>query len=130
MVVLGGVGAQFHGWKSATADLDITIDRGEENVERLNRALAEMGAGEPQYGQFGTAFETRYGRLELVRKADGIGEYEDWLRNAGEKELGEGLVVLVASPEDILTSKKAAGRSKDLATVDQMRRDFEADGKS
>jgi hypothetical protein len=46
-----------------------------------------MGAGEPKFGQSVTAFETRLGRLELVRKADGIGGYEDWLRNAGEKPL-------------------------------------------
>jgi hypothetical protein len=96
----------------------------DENVQRINRALAEMGAGEPQIGQFGTAFDTRYGRLELVRKADGIGEYEDWLRNAGEKELEQGLAITVAAPEDILTSKRAAGRAKDLATLDQMRADF------
>jgi hypothetical protein len=60
-----------------------------------------------------------------VRRADGIGEYEDWLRNAGERELGDGLVVMVADREDILASKRAAGRSKDLLAVDQMRADFE-----
>lgn len=124
MVVLGGVGAQLHGWKSATTDLDIAVDKGDENVARLNRALAEMGAKQPEYGQFGTAFDTKYGRLELVRKADGIGEYEDWLRSAGEKELDEGLTVVVADASDILTSKAAAGRAKDLAALDQMREDM------
>lgn len=62
----------------------------------------------------------------MVRKTDGIGEYEDWLRNAGERELDDGLVIMVADAEDILTSKQAAGRSKDLAALDQMRADFEA----
>ena len=126
MVVLGGVGAQLHGWKSATADLDIAIDKSDDNIARLDHALVEMGAGPPEYGQFGTAFETKYGRLELVRKADGIGEYKDWLRNAGEKELGEGLTIVVADPHDILISKEAAGRDKDLAALDQMREDFES----
>jgi hypothetical protein len=126
MVILGGVAAQLHGWRSATIDLDIAIDRSEENVSRLNRALLEMGAGEPSYGQFGTSYETKYGRLELVRKADGIGGYEDWLRNAGEKQVGDGLTLLVAAPDDILMSKRAAGRDKDLAVLDQMREDFES----
>jgi hypothetical protein len=128
MVVVGGVGAQFHGWKSATADLDIAVDRSDDNVTRLNGALAEMGAGHPEYGQFGTAFDTKYGRLELVRKADGIGEYKDWLRNAGEKALEGGLTIVIANPDDILASKEAAGRDKDLAALDQMRKDFEAAG--
>ena len=126
MVVLGGVGAQLHGWKSATIDLDIAIDKSDENVSRLNRALVEMGAEEPKYGQFGTSYETEYGRLELVRKADGIGEYEDWLRNASEKKVNEGLTLLVADPDDILTSKRAAGPDKDFAVLDQMREDFES----
>lgn len=82
MVVVGGVAAQFHGWRSATTDLDVAIDRSDANVTRINLALQEAGAGDPQIGQFGTAFSTRFGRLELVRKADGIGEYKDWLRNA------------------------------------------------
>jgi len=125
MVVLGGVGAQFHGWRSATADLDVAVDRSEANVARINLALQEAGAGDPQVGQFGTAFKTRFGRLELVRKADGIGEYADWLRNAREKKLDDGLVIMVADPEDILASKRAAGRSKDLAALDQMRADFD-----
>jgi hypothetical protein len=130
MVVLGGVGAQFHGWKSATVDLDIAVDRGEANVVRINLALQEAGAGDPQIGQFGTAFITRFGRLELVRKADGIGEYEDWLRNAGEKELDDGLAIMVADPEDIIASKRAAGRGKDLLALDQMRADFDSTSSS
>jgi hypothetical protein len=126
MVVVGGVAAQFHGWRSATTDLDVAVDRNDANVRRINLALQEAGARDPHIGQFGTAFNTRFGRLELVRKADGIGEYKDWLRNAAEKELDDGLVVVVADPEDILASKQAAGRSKDLAALDQMRADFEA----
>ncbi len=125
LVVLGGVGAQLRGWMSATTDLDIALSRSDDNVERFNRALVEMGLiGEPQYGQFGTSFETRHGRIEVVRKADGIGGYEDWLRRATEEDFGEGLVIVVAAGEDILTSKQAAGRAKDEAVLEQMREDL------
>jgi hypothetical protein len=107
----------------------IALSRSEENVDRFNRALAEMGVfGEPQYGQFGTAFETRHGRLEVVRKADGIGGYEDWLRRATEEDFGEGLVIVVAAGEDILSSKQAAGRAKDEAVLQQMREDLGGSG--
>ena len=128
MVVLGGVGAQLHGWKSATMIWTIAIDKSDEMTSAVSdRALVEMGAGEPRYGQFGDLLrDPEYGRLELVRKADGIGEYEDWLRNASEKKVNEGLTLLVADPDDILTSKRAAGRDKDLAVLDQMRADFES----
>lgn len=125
-VVIGGVAAQLHGWSAATNDLDIAISPGQSNADRLNRALASVGAGSPSYGQLGTAFETQYGRLEIVRRADGIGRYADWLKRASPHELEGGLIVIVADPEDILRSKSAARREKDLAAIRQMRRDFAA----
>jgi hypothetical protein len=59
-----------------------------------------------------------------VRRAHAIGYYQDWLREAREHEVANGLTVLVAAPEDILRSKEAAGRDKDRAALSQMRQDF------
>lgn len=125
-VVVGGVAAQIHGWQAATVDLDIAVAREEDNVERLNRALAEVGAGPQSVGQFGSAFSTRYGRLEIVARAHGIGQYAHWLARAEKHELADGLTVMVAAADDILRSKEAAGREKDLAALEQMKKDFEA----
>lgn len=76
--MIGGVAAQIHGWQGATLDLDITVLVEDDNVQRLNLALATVAARQIGIGGLGTAFETRYGRLEIVRRADGIGSYEDW----------------------------------------------------
>jgi hypothetical protein len=114
-VVVGGVAAQVHGWRGATADLDIAVSTEDSNVERLNLALASVGAGSGTVGAFGTVFAKKYGRLEIVRRAHAIGHYPDWLRGAREHRLGEGLTVVVAAPGDILRSKEAAGREKDRA---------------
>jgi hypothetical protein len=43
-VVVGGVAAQLHGWRGATVDLDIAVSTEDANVERLNLALASVGA--------------------------------------------------------------------------------------
>jgi hypothetical protein len=123
-VVVGGVAAQVHGWRGATVDLDITVSTDDTNVTRLNRALASVGAGQGTVGAFGTSFRTIHGRLEIVRRAHGVGHYADWLRAAREHEVAEGLTVVVAAPEDILRSKEAAGREKDRAALPQMRQDF------
>ena len=96
----------------------------ESSVARLNLALASVGAGIGTVGAFGTAFATKYGRPEIVRRAHAIGHYADWLRRAREHRLGEGIVVAVAAPDDILRSKEAAGREKDRAALPQMRQDF------
>ena len=127
-VVVGGVAAQLHGWQGATADLDIAIAVEDPNVQRLNRALASVGAGPGVVGGLGTSFKTRHGRLEIVRRADAIGRYPDWLRNARSREVVDGLVVLVAAADDILRSKEAAGREKDRAALPQMRADFRDSG--
>jgi hypothetical protein len=123
-VVVGGVAAQIHGWRAATLDLDIAVSIDEANVSRLNAALASVDAGEGKIGAFGTAFQTRHGRLEIVRRADGIGHYEDWLRRACEHEVEPGIAVVVADAEDVLRSKEAAGREKDRAALPQMRIDL------
>ncbi len=124
LVVVGGVAAQVHGWRGATADLDIAVSVEGTNVERLNRALASVGAAAGVPGGLGTAFSTRHGRLEIVRRADGVGDYAAWLRGARQRDVGDGLTVVVADADDILRSKEAAGREKDLAALPQMRRDF------
>lgn len=128
LVVVGGVAAQLHGWRGATVDLDIAVSIDESNVRRLNRALVEVGAGPGLPGALGTVFSTTYGRLEIVRVAEGIGDYAAWSLHAAAHDLGDGLTVVVADPDDVLRSKEAAGRDKDRAALPQMRRDFVAEG--
>lgn len=123
-VLIGGVGAQAHGWRGATLDVDIAMSTEVDNVIRLNRALETVRAGAPHVGGLGTTFTTIYGRLEIIRRADGIGGYVDWTRNASTRELADGVTIVVASPADILRSKEASGRHKDLAVLAQMRSDF------
>ncbi len=124
LVVVGGVAAQLHGWRGATVDLDIAVSIEQSNVERLNAALVSVGAGLGVPGALGTVFSTVHGRLEIVRRADGIGDYAAWLRRARPHDIGDGIKVIVADPDDVLRSKEAAGRDKDRATLPQIRRDF------
>jgi hypothetical protein len=91
-VVVGGVAAQIHGWTSATLDLDIAVSSEDTNVDRVNAALASVGA------------------------------------SLHEQEVTDDLAVVVAAPDDILRSKEAAGRDKDLAALPRMRKDFENAG--
>lgn len=74
-------------------------------------------------GGLGTSFETKFGRLEIVRRADGVGVYDDWMRNATGMEFDH-LVIVVAATEDIVRSKEASNREKDRAALPGMRRDF------
>ena len=126
-IVIGGVAAQLHGWRGATLDLDITVATTGKNVERLNAALRKLKASHPMVGALGTAFRTKFGRLEVVGRADGVGEYEDWARRARRETIERGLSVDVADPEDVARSKEAAGRAKDIDALPQLRTDLGLD---
>jgi len=123
-VVVGGVAAQIHGWRGATADLDIAVPTEDSNVERLNLALASVGArsGTSEPSARSSRRSTAGSRSCAAPMRSG--HYADWLRGAREHRLGDGLTVVVAAPDDILRSKEAAGREKDRAALPQMRQDF------
>ncbi|MGH2831511.1 MAG: hypothetical protein ACRDK2_01945 [Solirubrobacteraceae bacterium] len=125
-VIVGGVAAQFRGWTGATTDLDIAVASDESNAERINRTLAEVGLMKVDVGGLGTSFETKFGRLEIVRRADGIGLYDDWMRNASKMKFDH-LTIVVAAVEDIVRSKESSNREKDRAVLPGMRRDFGLD---
>jgi len=125
-VIVGGVAAQLQGWVGTTADLDIAVASGESNAERINRALSEVGLMKADIGGLGTSFETRHGRLEIVRRADGVGAYDDWMRNA-RKMTFDHLTIAVAATGDIVRSKEASNRAKDRAALPGMRHDFGLD---
>jgi hypothetical protein len=64
---------------------------------------------------------TDAGELDITRRPNGTDGYEDLKRAAHYQPLGEGLQIAIASLEDVIRSKTAAGRAKDLAVLPQLR---------
>lgn len=64
---------------------------------------------------------TDAGELDITRRPNGTDGYEDLKRGAHYQSLGQGLQIAIASLEDVIRSKTAAGRAKDLATLPQLR---------
>jgi hypothetical protein len=62
-------------------------------------------------------FVTDAGDFDLLGTPEGTGGYEDLARTAVKTDL-DGLVVLVASIDDLIRMKKAAGRPKDLIELE------------
>lgn len=123
-VLVGGVACQAHGWTGATRDVDVTVAVDDANTARVEAALVELGARNPAVGALGTSFQTRLGRVELLRDTDGVGDYAAWHRRAQVIDLGDGLRAPVGHPDDLLRSKEAAGREKDRAQLPAIRRDL------
>lgn len=140
-VLIGGMAAILHGDVGATFDIDVVPERTEENLKRLAEALRSLGArirteGEPEGLPFDCSMEffrglppdaivnmtTRAGDLDVTFCPSGTSGFADLKRDAIEVEAGERLHILVASLEDVIRSKEAAGREKDRLTLPRLRR--------
>jgi hypothetical protein len=130
-VVIGGIAGATHGSPSVTQDLDVCYERGEENLERLATALGSiharlrgadhdlpfsLDAKTLEAGDHFT-FITDLGDLDCLGIPAGTLGYDDLMKGAVNIDL-EGLNVAVASIDDLIRMKRAAGRPRDLAELE------------
>ena len=132
-VVIGGFAAVVRGSSVVTYDIDVIAARAEANLERLATALrrlnAQLRTGDELIPlsvnadflaqmQVSLNLTTDFGDLDLVFAPAGPkSTYEAWLQEAGEMDLGDSLVVTIASLADVIASKRAANRPKDAAAL-------------
>ncbi|HLA93137.1 MAG TPA: hypothetical protein VJO36_06360 [Actinomycetota bacterium] len=130
-VVIGGVGSRLHGSPTVTNYTDICYERTPENLERLARALRSIRArlrGLEEDGPFVLdektlaagdhfTFTTQAGALDCLGTPSGVSGFEQLAARAVPFDV-DGLTVLVASLDDLIAMKRAAGRPKDLIEVE------------
>lgn len=139
-VLVGGVAARLRGAPILTQDVDVTPAMTDRNLENLVKALEELDARlrtkpepegvpfpfDPHLIRSATVWNmvTRYGDLDLVISPAGTEGYRDLIRDADEflVAVEPDLRVMVASLVDVIRTKQAAGREKDLATLPLLRR--------
>ena len=135
-VVIGGYAAVLAGIDVVTRDIDITPATDQANLERLARALDDLHAAirtradeppvplpaDPRLLARAEILNltTDAGDLDITSQPDGTRGYEDLKQHAHPQPLGGGLYITIASLQDIIRSKTAAGRAKDLATLPQL----------
>ena len=120
-IVIGGIASVIYGVPRATFDLDILIDATPENAQRLLDALLEAGLGTASLTNVNeilsneiTIFKDRV-RIDVQTSTPGLSFQDAWpQRNTLQYQ---GQQFYVASREDLITSKKAAGRTVDLDDV-------------
>jgi hypothetical protein len=120
-VVIGGIAAVLHGVPRATFDLDILIDSTPSNSQKLLAAMMEAGLGtaelispEEILAHEITIFQDRV-RIDVQTRTPGLVFSEAWERRETMEYQGQKFYVV--SKEDLIASKKAAGRTVDLEDV-------------
>jgi len=120
-VVIGGIASVLHGVPRATFGLDILIEPTAENVSRLLDAFTAAGFGTAQLTSVDeilaneiTIFKD-FVRIDVQTSTPGLLFQNAWDRRVTMQYQGQ--IFYVASREDLISSKRAAGRKVDLEDV-------------
>jgi len=120
---IGKSGAILLGYPDTTQDADLFVDRSEENGARLVTALRDLGftiaanqAEEIQRGKDFVQLKNGPFDLDLIFAPDGIERFEDaWKRHVEVEGFH------VCHIDDIIASKEASGRAKDLESLPRLK---------
>lgn len=132
-VVIGGVAVIVQASPRFTRDLDITYATDQDNLERLGAVLIALRAqlrgveGDlpfvPDARTLRNAqiltLTTPDGDIDLLADPDGSPGYSDLRRRASRVDL-DGFTVRIASIDDIIAMKRAAGRPQDIVDLESL----------
>jgi hypothetical protein len=120
-LVIGGIASVLYGVPRATFDLDIFIEATTDNARRLLEALLNAGLAtasltsvEELLANEITIFKDRV-RIDVQTSTPGLSFQEAWKRRTTMNYQGQEFFVV--SKQDLISSKRAAGRDVDLEDV-------------
>ena len=132
-VIVGGVAVVLQAMPRFTKDLDICYSTAQDNLEALGGVLVGLAAqlsgisetvpfvpdGRTLRHTQILCLTTRAGDIDLLLEPDGAPRYDILRERASVVDLS-GRRVRIASIEDLLAMKRAAGRPQDLADIESL----------
>jgi len=123
-LLVGGWAVIYHGYSRATDDFDIWIALNPENADRIVRTLRKFGFDVTPPAEVFLQEDKvlRLGNepnlIEIMTSASGV-RFEDCYRDRLETTLDNEPVSLI-SLKDLRINKRASGRLKDLADLEEL----------
>ena len=124
-LIVGAFAVAYHGYPRYTSDIDIFVEKSDENAELLLKAIGQFGFGgvglskedflrKDQVIQLGVAPN----RIDVMTFISGVSFEEAW----ASRELGElgGVKVPFISRDLLKRNKEATGRTQDLADLEHL----------
>lgn len=137
-LIVGGYAVIYHAQPRYTKDIDFFIKADPENANATYAALAEFGAPlkgirPDDFTDHNTFF--RFGRdpkgFDILPDIPGVDFDAAWARRVEMVvDTATGLKGNVISADDLIASKLASGRPRDLADVDEIRKAAESQARS
>jgi predicted nucleotidyltransferase len=133
-VIVGGFAAVIHGSSMLTRDLDVCTVLSDSAVGKLrnifrdlhpihrftSQRLSFLDNPEPGTTLKNLYLQTDLGPIDFLSTIDGIGNYDDVMKNAEEIILFDRKVHIISLP-DLLRAKETLGREKDIITAKELR---------
>jgi len=124
-LVVGGYAVTYHGYPRTTGDLDLWIERTEENASRVVEALVQFGFDVPKLDASLFLDEDRIVRMgtpplrvEMFPSASGV-QFDSCYEERVVDELG-GVEASIIGLECLKANKRATGRHKDLDDLENL----------
>ena len=123
-IIIGGYAVVYHGYVRSTNDIDIWVDICRDNIGRVLKTLDDFGFSslniketdfsENQILQLGYPPN----RIDLIATPAGI-DFEACY-NSKEQAVIDGITVNFIDIENLIKTKRACGRTRDLADVEEL----------
>jgi len=124
-LLVGAYALAAHGYPRATMDMDIWVMPSPKNADAVLRALRRFGAAlhnltKEDLQKDGAIFQIGLAprRIDILTTASGLHLEETYGRSL--PVIIEGIEVHIPSIEDLIRTKRATGRTKDLAGAEAL----------
>jgi hypothetical protein len=124
-LLVGAYAMAAHGYPRATMDIDIWVMPSPRNAESVLRALRRFGAPlqnltKEELQKDGTVFQIGVAprRIDIITSASGL-DFKEAYKHSLPVNIDE-IEVRIPSIEDLIRNKRATGRTKDLADVEEL----------